>query len=65
MRRISLALVFVVALVSLPLTAEPLRTGRDERGFRTRIVRIVKAIFKVSTNGDGLTPPLPTAPPRP
>jgi hypothetical protein len=64
MRRISLALVFLVALVSLPLTAEPLLRERDER-LTARVVRIVKAIFRVGTNGDGLTPPNPTAPPHP
>ena len=65
MRRISLALVFLVALASLPLTAEPLRRERDERRFTARVVRIVKAILRVGTNGDGLTPPEPVAPPRP
>lgn len=62
MRRISLALVIFVALASLPLIAEPLRREHDERRFTARIVRIVKAIFRVGTNGDGLTPPIPTAP---
>jgi hypothetical protein len=65
MRRISLALVFLVALASLPLIAEPLSRERDERRFTARVVRIVKAIFRIGSNGDGLTPPLPTAPPRP
>ncbi len=65
MRRVSLALVFLVALASLPLTAEPLRREREERRFTVRVVRILKAIFRVGTNGDGLIPPEPVAPPRP
>lgn len=65
MRKISLALLFIVALGTLQTTAEPLRRDRDERRFSTRVVRIVKAIFGVRTNGDGLTPPIPAAPPRP
>jgi len=65
MRRISLVLVFFVALASLPLTAEPLRRERDERRFTARVVRVVKAIFRVGTNGDGLTPPDPVVPPHP
>lgn len=66
MRRISLALVFFVALASLPLTAEPLRHDRDERGPRARIVRVIKSILGVvKTNGDGLIPPWPATSPRP
>lgn len=65
MRSISLVLVCFVALATLPLTAEPLRNDREERGPRVRIVRVIKAIFGVRTNSDGLTPPLPVAPPRP
>jgi hypothetical protein len=65
MRRISLALVFLVALASLPLTAEPLRRERDERRFVARVVRVVKAIFRIGTHGDGLIPPDPVVPPRP
>ena len=65
MRRISLALVFLVALGSLPLTAEPLRRERDERRFTARVVKVVKAIFRIGTNGDGLIPPEPVALPRP
>ncbi|MEO8383105.1 MAG: hypothetical protein ABI779_25840 [Acidobacteriota bacterium] len=62
MRRISLALVFLIALAAVPLTADPVLRNREERRPLARFVRIVKSILGVQTNGDGLTPPLPTAP---
>jgi hypothetical protein len=63
MRRLSLALVFFVALAAVPVTAHPARKDREERGPLARLVRVVKAILGVQTNSDGLTPPLPA--PRP
>jgi hypothetical protein len=71
MRRTSLALIFVVALLAVPLTAEPLRDSRDrrtrDRGDHgvSRIVRVIKSIFVVRTESDGLMPPVPAAPPKP
>jgi hypothetical protein len=63
MRRISLAVVFFVALAAVPVTAHPARRDREERGPLARVVRVVKSILGVQANGDGLTPPLPA--PRP
>jgi len=68
MRRISLALAVLVALVSVPLAAEPLHHDRDERNPRVpivRVVRVIKAILGIRTNSDGVTPPLPVAPTHP
>lgn len=69
MRKFSLALILVVAaLHTFPLTAEPLRDRGDRggvRGVRGRIVRLIKSIFNVRTEGDGLMPPVPAAPPKP
>jgi hypothetical protein len=65
MRKISLAVVVSVALVSLPLAAESSRYDRDEHSLSVRIVRVIKAVWGVRANGDMLTPPLPVAPPRP
>jgi len=62
MRRISLALVFLVALATVPLIADPAHRNREERGPLARFVRVVKSILGVQTNGDVLTPPLPAAP---
>jgi hypothetical protein len=66
MRKISLALILVIAaLHTFPLTAEPLRDRGDRGGVRSRIVRVIKSIFSVRTEGDGLMPPVPAAPPKP
>ncbi len=65
MRRISLVFIFLVALGTLEVTAEPLRKDREERVTRARIVRAIKSIFRVITTGDGLIPPWPTTPPQP
>ncbi len=66
MRRFSLVLVFFVAFGTLRVTAEPLRKDREERVSRTRIVRVIKSIFRgIKTTGDVLIPPLPTTPPQP
>ena len=69
MRKISLALILVVAaLHTFPLTAEPFRDRSDRagvRGVRSRIVRVIKSIFSVRTEGDGLQPPVPATPPKP
>jgi len=66
MRRFSLVVIVFVALATFPLAAEqPFRRDRQELGPRARIVRIIKSIFRIGTNSDGVTPPLPAAPPRP
>jgi hypothetical protein len=65
MRSISLVLVCFVALATLPLTAAPLRNDREVFGPRTHIVRIIKTIFGLRTNSDGLMPPVPATPPHP
>lgn len=58
MRRISLVLVVVVALSASTVAAER-RGAREERGPLSKIVRVLKTLFGVQTNSDGLTPPLP------
>jgi hypothetical protein len=65
MRSISLVFVCLIAIATLPLTAESLRNDRHEDGTRVRVVRIIRSIFGVRTNSDALTPPLPAVPPHP
>jgi hypothetical protein len=70
MRRRSLSLLFVLALGTSafggePLRDQPLRDRRDGRGSFNRIVRIIKKVFTVSSNSDGLIPPRPSDPPKP
>jgi len=38
---------------------------RRDRGLGERVARLIKGVFGIRTTGDGLTPPLPTTPPRP
>lgn len=65
MRKISLVLLFVVAVGSVHISAQPHRTERGERDVRARIIRVVKKVVRIVTNHDGLTPPVPATPPRP
>lgn len=65
MRKISLVLLFVVAIGSVRVSAEPNRTDRGERDVRARITRTIKKFLRIVTNYDGLTPPVPATPPRP
>ena len=65
MRKISVVFVVLVALATLPLTAERRQTDLGERVRGARIVRIIKKMFGVRTNSDGLMPPVPVTPPRP
>ena len=65
MRKISLVLAIFVFLATLPVNAAPVRNDRGEREPRTRIVRVIKKMFGVRTNSDGLIPPTPVTPPRP
>ena len=63
MRRVSLVLIALIALATLPASADQLRREREERGAIDRFVRVVKSVLRVRTNGDILLPPLPA--PRP
>ena len=66
MRRLSLVLVVLIAFGG-PLASareQPL-TEREARGAFERLTRVVRSIFKIRANGDGLTPPLPAPSPRP
>lgn len=65
MRRISIVLAVFAVLATLPVTAEPVRNDRGVREPRAPIVRIIKKMFGVRTNSDGLIPPTPVTPPRP
>jgi hypothetical protein len=59
MRRISLVLAVFIVLVTLPVAAEPVKNDRGVREPREPIVRIIKKMFGVRTNSDGLMPPRP------
>ncbi len=61
MRTRSLALLFLLTLGTV-LSAQPLRDRGDEPGSFERIVRLVKKIFGVTSNSDGLIPPRPDDP---
>jgi hypothetical protein len=63
MRRVSLVVVVLIALGTLPSFGEQLRGERPDRGAFDRFVRVVRSILRLQTNGDVLTPPLPA--PRP
>ena len=63
MRRVSLILIALIALATLPASADQLRREREERGAIDRFVRVVKSVLRMHTNGDILLPPLPA--PRP
>ena len=65
MRKISLVLLFLVAVGSVHVSAEPHRTDRGDREVRARITRTIKKVWRIVTNFDGLTPPVPSAPPPP
>lgn len=53
----------VIAALFVCRSATKTSKDREERGPLARVVRVVKSIFGVQTNSDGLTPPLPA--PRP
>jgi hypothetical protein len=61
MRTRSLALLILLILGSV-LSAQPLRDRGDERGSFQRIVQLVKKVFGVTSNSDGLIPPRPDDP---
>jgi len=65
MRKISLVLLFLVAVGSVHVTAEPNRTDRGDRAVHARITRTIKKVLRIVTNFDGLTPPVPSTPPPP
>ena len=59
MRKRSFALLVVLVLATSAFGADQFRDRREERGPFDRIVRIVKFMFGVSSNSDGLLPPRP------
>jgi hypothetical protein len=61
MRTRSLVLLILLTLGSV-VSAQPLRGRGDERGAYERLVRAVKKVFAVITNGDELIPPRPDDP---
>lgn len=65
MRRIPLVLIVLITLGTISASAEQVRREREERGTFNRAIRVVKSIFRMQPNGDGLMPPVPApAPPR-
>jgi hypothetical protein len=68
MRKAPFALLLITLALSTSVLAverEPLRDRRGPRDRYGRIVRIIKKLFGVTSNSDGLTPPRPEPEPKP
>jgi len=65
MRSFSLALIVLFTLGAVSASAGQFAREREARRTVDRVIRVVKSILRMRTNGDGLMPPLPApAPPK-
>ena len=65
MRKASLVLLLVITAGTVRVTAQPLDAGRGDGNVRARIIHVVRKVFRIVTNTDGLIPPVPATPPPP
>lgn len=68
MRKAPFALLLITLALSTSVLAverEPLRERRGWRDPLDRIVRVIKKMFGVMSNSDGVTPPRPEPEPKP